>query len=103
MKELEILKSLLGANFQYNFYIDAIVSVRKELRDNEYYKSKFVDIIKLIIYRQLQNGEAVKLINETANLMLFDNTEEEAYRWLDLFLINVINEGEIIPYEDIAQ
>ncbi|MDQ0067373.1 hypothetical protein [Chryseobacterium lathyri] len=103
MKELEILKSLLGANFQYNFYIDAIVSVRKELRDNEYYKSKFVDIIKLIIYRKLQNGEALRLIHETANLLLFDNTEEEAYRWLDLFLINVTSEGEVVPYEDIEQ
>ena len=66
-----MIKSLLRANFQYNFYIDAIVSVRKELIDNEYYKSKFVDIIKLIIYRKLQNGEAFRLIHETANLLLF--------------------------------
>ena len=63
------------------------------------YKENWNDVMKFVLYRKLDSGESLKLIQDTANLMLYDNTDEEAYRWLDLFLVNVINSNEVIPYK----
>ena len=96
MKEIEILKSVLASNFQYEFYENAIKNVKEEISINTYYKENWNDVIKYIIYRKLDEGESLKLINETANLVLYENSDEEAYRWLDLFLINVAKADDII-------
>ncbi|MGV3609708.1 MAG: hypothetical protein ACO1N0_02090 [Fluviicola sp.] len=101
MKELEVLKSLLGSNFRYYVYDEAIIRVREDIKKSDFYKSKLNDLIKLILYRKLSKGEALSLIHNDANLVIFENTDEEAYRWLDLFLVNIVSEREIIPYEDI--
>ena len=99
MKELEILKSLLASNFQYSFYNDAILNVRSEIKEIQYYRENWGNVIRLIIYRKLTIGEPLNLIQETANLVLYENTDEEAYRWLDLFVINVLRQEEVIPYQ----
>lgn len=96
MKEIEILKSVLASNFQYEFYENAIKNVKEEVNTNTYYKENWNDVIKLIIYRKLDEGQPLKLINETANLVLYENSDEEAYRWLDLFLINIAKVDDII-------
>lgn len=101
MEELEVLKTLLGANFQYYSYDEAIVRARDQVKNNDFYTSMLSDLIKLVLYRKLGKGEALSLIHNNANLVIFENTEEEAYRWLDLFLVNLISNHEIIPYEDI--
>lgn len=98
MKELEILKSVLASNFQYSFYEDAIKNIRVEVNEFPYYKENWIEVIKLIIYRKLPKGEPLKLLQETANLAIYENTDVEAYRWLDLFLINVSSSNDIIPY-----
>ena len=99
MKELEILKSILASNFHYSFYEDAIKNIRTEINATSNYKENWNDVIKFILYRKFAKGEALKLVQDTANLVLYDNTDEEAYRWLDLFLINVLIGSEVIPYE----
>jgi hypothetical protein len=99
MKELEILKSILASNFQYSYYEEAIKNIRNEIIEFPHYKENLNDIIKMIIYRKLQKGEPLEFIQNSANLVLYENTDDEAYRWLDLFLINILNENEVIPYE----
>lgn len=100
MKELEILKSILASNFQYNFYDEAIINIRKEIIELPYYRDNWNDVMRFILFRKFSDGDSLKLINDSANLVLFDNTEEEAYRWLDLFLVNVVNsDNDIIPYQ----
>lgn len=96
MKEIEILKSVLASNFQYEFYENAIKNAKEEIVTSTYYKENWNDVIKLIIYRKLEEGQPLKLINETANLVLYENSDEEAYRWLDLFLINIAKIDDII-------
>jgi hypothetical protein len=100
MKEIEILKSILASNFQYNFYNEAIINIRKEIIELPYYKDNWNDVMMFILFRKFPDGDSLKLIHDNANLVLFDNTEEEAYRWLDLFLVNVVNgDKDIIPYQ----
>jgi hypothetical protein len=96
MKEIEILKSVLASNFQYEFYENAIKNVKEEVNTNTYYKENWNEVIKLIIYRKLDEGQPLKLINDTANLVLYENSDEEAYRWLDLFLINIAKIDDVI-------
>jgi len=98
MKELEILESILASNFHYSFYNDAIINVRSEIKENPYYRENLHNIIKLILHRKLLKGVPLSLIQKTANLPLDENTDEEAYRWLDLFLINISRNDDIIPY-----
>lgn len=100
MKELEILKAILASNFNYNFYDEDIKNVKADITSITYYKENWDSVIKLILYRMLPEGEALKLIQDTANLVIYENSDEEAYRWLDLFLINVLKDGTIILYED---
>jgi hypothetical protein len=96
MKEIEILKSVLASNFQYEFYENAIKNAKEEVNANTYYKENWNDVIKLIIYRKLDEGQSLKLINDTANLVLYENSDEEAYRWLDLFLINIAKIDDVV-------
>ena len=96
MKEIEILKSVLASNFQYEFYENAIKNAKEEVNTNPYYKENWNEVIKYIIYRKLDEGQPLLLINDTANLVLYENSDEEAYRWLDLFLINIAKRDEII-------
>ena len=99
MKEIEILKSVLASNFHYSFYEDAILNIRSEINDIPHYRENWHDVIKFVLCRQFTEGEPLKIVQDDANLVLYDNTDEEAYRWLDLFLINVINSKEVISYE----
>jgi hypothetical protein len=103
MKELEILKSVLASNFQYEYYNNAISKSKEEIDAHPYYKENWDNVIKFIVYRKFSIGEPLKLILETANLMLYENSDTEAYRWLDLFLINIAKEGEIVNYEEDKQ
>ena len=96
MKEIEILKSVLASNFQYEFYENAIKNAKEEIITNTYYIENWNDVIKHIIYRKLDKGQPLELINKTANLVLYENSDEEAYRWLDLFLINIAKIDDIV-------
>lgn len=101
MKEIEILKSILGSNFQYEFYTNAIKNAKKEINTNPYYKENWNDVIRYIIYRKFSVGTPLRIINEIANLVLYENSDAEAYRWLDLLLINIAKEDDIIiSYEE---
>lgn len=99
MKQIEILKSILASNFHYCFYDEAIINIRKEVNEISQYKNNWNDVIKFVLYRKFSIGEPLKLIQDTANLVLYENSDDEAYRWLDLFLINVLNKGDVIPYQ----
>lgn len=100
MTNKEILKSLLGQFFMYNKYKEAILLFRKELEYNHYYSKSWADIKAIISSRKLEDGEALYLIIHTANLPLDEDSDEEAYKWLDIMIDNVDAEQnkEIIEY-----
>jgi hypothetical protein len=99
---LNVLKAALALSFRYYSYSEAILKLR-ELIEEENYRNHWNSVIELIIYRKFKKGEALSLIQNDANLLLYYNSDEEAYRWLDLMLINSLGKGEIIPYQNIGE
>jgi hypothetical protein len=103
MKELEILKSILASNFQYSFYKDAILNIRNERKEIRYYKDNWSAIVRIVLNKELKQGQALDLIHNTANLALYENSDEEAYKWLNLMLINVSGSDDdvVLDYKDV--
>jgi hypothetical protein len=100
MKEIEILKSILATNFRYEFYDNAIKNAKIEIRNNSYYRENWNNVIELIISRRMIEGEPLRLIHDSANLAIYENTDTEAYRWLDLFLSNVaMTDDTVVSYQ----
>ena len=89
------LKSILGEFFRDNFYKEAIINLRKSLEERNDYDT-WEKIIWLIINKELEAGVPLALLHNTANLPLDDDTDEEAYKWLNLMLINSMG-GENTP------
>ena len=95
--EKQILKSIL-LDFSYDYYDNQIKRIRKEIEEEAYYKNNLDLVIELIINKKLENDEALNMVHNIANVALHDNTEEEAYRWLTLLIINITKQGSIIQY-----
>jgi hypothetical protein len=85
---LDILKSTLGEFFKDSFYREGVLKLRKSIKEREYYKTHWKDVVFLILNKGLKEGEPLTLIHKTTNLPLDENTDEEAYKWLTLMLIN---------------
>ncbi|HTF06122.1 MAG TPA: hypothetical protein VK826_18960 [Bacteroidia bacterium] len=99
MDPLNVLKSLLGEFFKYNLYADAIVLLRRAVKDNPYYQHNWENVKQLIADRDLEPRLPLQLMDVSANLPLDENSDEEAYRWLQLMVKNVENENnEIVVY-----
>lgn len=92
----DVLKSALGGFFKDNFYKDAVNKLRHAIREKEYYKENWENVVWLILNRELNEDEPLYLMDNDANLPLDENTDEEAYKWLNLMLINSMG-GENSP------
>jgi|GEM_PF-2736004 len=99
MTSKQVLKSIL-LDFSSDFYENQIIKIRKSITEKAYYSDNWDSVADLIINRKLKKGEPLSLIHNDANLLLYDDTDEEAYRWLDLMIINSFKQGDVIPYED---
>ncbi|SFN49106.1 hypothetical protein SAMN05421594_2958 [Chryseobacterium oleae] len=96
-KTIEQLKGLLAEFFKYYKYKDAVNKI-KDLKTSGKLSDEVWDKIKnLINDRDLPKGQALNLVAFDANLPLDEDTEDEAYKWLDLFISN-IESNEIIEY-----
>jgi hypothetical protein len=93
------LTSILGEFFRDSFYKEAIINLRKSLAERNDYQ-KWEKVIRLIINRDLEAGEPLTFVQNTANLPLDENSDEEAYRWLTLMLINSMGaeDSPVIEY-----
>lgn len=85
----DLLRSLIGRYFKDEFYEVSITNVRKAIKEKSYYGDNWDDIIRMILFKELPEGEALSILDEDGNLILHENSEEEAYRWLTLMVINV--------------
>ncbi|MDZ7933549.1 MAG: hypothetical protein U5M51_00945 [Emticicia sp.] len=101
-KPLEVLKSILGAFFKDEFYTDGVEHLRIALSERQYYQESWTEVIKFVILNKLGHDEPLYLMDNYANVPLHENSNEEAYRWLILMIINGgKNVGEsILNYED---
>jgi Mn-dependent DtxR family transcriptional regulator len=96
-KTVEQLKGLLAEFFKYYKYKDAITKIKASKASGKLSEEVWDKIKNLINTRDLPKGQALSLIAFDANLPLDEDTDEEAYKWLDL-LINNIDNNEIIEY-----
>lgn len=94
----ELLKSFLGM-FNSEHYEIAIKNIRESIKSNPSHNEEWKEISKLISSRDLPSGEPLALVNNIANQVLDENSDEEAWRWLELMVTNVeqLND-KIIPY-----
>lgn len=85
------------------FYSEGVKNVRKDLNQNQSYKDNWSEIVRIVLNKELKDGQALDLIHNTANLPLYENSDEEAYRWLSLMLINVSGSDDdlILDYKDV--
>jgi hypothetical protein len=98
--KIKILKSVLGEFFRDSHYRDAIINLRKSLQKDNLYSKNWTAIIKMILDKELDSGLPIKLIHDSANSPLDEDSEEEAYKWFYLMLINSsgFNDEKIIDY-----
>lgn len=94
----DVLKSAI-LHFLDNFYKDAVINLRRALRENDEYRDHWEGVVRLIVNRELDVGEPFYFVADTANLPLDENTDEEAYKWLVLMLINSMGSEDTIIIE----
>lgn len=99
MKEKEVLAGVLAEYFKYYKYSDAIVKIRNVYnQQNSSLNINWDKIKKLIQNHLFDKGEALYYVAIHANLPLDEDSEEEAYKWLNLFVDNVESNSDIIEY-----
>lgn len=89
MSQLESLRLFLSQFFNQQQYSAAIVSARERVASDATYREAWRGVRALIRERGLPTGQPLALVNHAANQMLDENTDAEAYRWLDLMVDNV--------------
>ena len=101
-KSIDYLKSMLHC-FLDEFYSEGVRNVRNDLNQYPAYRDNWPVIVRMVLNKELEEGQALDLIHNTANLPLYENSDEEAYRWLNLMLINAAGRESdpILDYKDV--
>ena len=100
MTEAELkLKSVLGEFFRDEFYSSGVKKLRQALTEDNSYKENWENIVRLVVNKEMEEGIPLKLIHNTANLPLDENSDEEAYKWLNLMLINSLGSEDAMIIE----
>jgi hypothetical protein len=100
MKAKKNLKLLLSEFFHYHEYREAIIGIRAAVKTRKMYKDHWSEMKEMIQEQKFEPKEALWIIHHKANLVLHENTEEEAYNWFELLIQNVeiLEEDRIIEY-----
>ncbi|WNO10072.1 hypothetical protein [Teredinibacter sp. KSP-S5-2] len=93
------LNSILAECFREKFYSEGVEELRTLLSNKVRYFECWESIVRCVSGRQLEVGRALALVHNSANLPLDENTEEEAYRWLVLMVLNASREPGSGIYE----
>ena len=92
----DTLRKLLGFYFRDEFYTTGIKAARTAIAENVEYRDAWPQIVEAITNRTLEPGEPLDLLIDGANLPLDDDTEDEAYLWLDKMVANLTRTDGII-------
>jgi hypothetical protein len=82
------LRSFLTVYFPYEEYAAAIATARAAVARGDY-GAHWDQIAASVRNRALAPGEPLRLVHQAANQVLDDNTDDEAYVWLDKMVENV--------------
>lgn len=97
MDEAEKLAQFLESFFHTDFYDEAIRMARDYVEDPRR-TAEWDELARLVRERRLAEGQPLALVSHRANQALEDNTDDEAYRWLDLMVENVDSQDQIRSY-----
>ncbi len=85
MDNYQLISSFLSY-FDLEWYTSAIKEIRQEANTNPQDWSRVVEIIQS---RDLLPGQPLSLVSSKANQLLYENSDEESFFWLDLMIRNV--------------
>ena len=96
MDNYQQISNFLVGYFADEWYAIAIRDIRKNIRINP---EDWPIIVETIRNRDLLPSQPLSLVKGTANQLLYENSDEEAYYWLDLMIRNVERtDGQIEEY-----
>ena len=95
---IEILESMLLGSFYDDSYINGILTLRKDLKIDEDFKQHWPSITKKIRGKKFSEGKILEIVSKKTGQPLYENSDQEAYRWLELMILNVESNSKIIEY-----
>ena len=92
----EVVWIFLREFFNYRHYQEGIVDAKEKIRQNLLYSRRWSQISSAILNKTFWPGEPLILVGDGANQVLDENSDEEAYKWLDLMVSNIERKDEEI-------
>ena len=83
MEVFELTWNFLREFFNYERYTNAIQKARNAIENKDNYQENWQKISTAIKERKFQPEEPLNLVNQAANQVLDENSDNEAYFWLD--------------------
>ncbi|MBN2006768.1 MAG: HEAT repeat domain-containing protein [Anaerolineae bacterium] len=96
MRAFDDLSSLLRAYFCNEFYADGIRNLKNDIAKRGIRANAWENVVPAIRNRAFLPGQPLELVNEWGNQLLEENTDADAYQWLDLMVENVQRTGDEI-------
>ncbi|MBK7897761.1 MAG: hypothetical protein IPJ90_23345 [Anaerolineaceae bacterium] len=85
--------------FNYRHYEEGVADAKEKIRQDPLYSRRWSQISNDILNRAFLPGEPLILVRDGANQVLDENSDEEAYKWLDLMVSNIERkDGKFVPY-----
>lgn len=91
------IKSILSEFFRDKYYSQGVKELRVSLNNDSSYSQYWEQIVRKILDKDIENP--LDLVHKSANQVLDENSEEEAYKWLNLMLINSLGSKDSIIIE----
>lgn len=89
MEVFELTWNFLREFFNYERYTNAIQKARNAIENKDNYQENWQKISTAIKERKFQPEEPLNLVNQAANQVLDENSDNEAYFWLDKLVYNL--------------
>ena len=96
MVDFKYILGLLQTYFYDESDEEGIRAVQHDINASDRFAAKWRSFEEIIAARALEPDQPLEAVQEGANRVLMDNTDEEAYRWLDLTIKNVAREDGIV-------
>jgi hypothetical protein len=98
-KEYEVIYDFLSEFFRDEFYKKAIKNAKNKIDANPQYQFSWQQARDIIYNKNLLSGEPISLVHNGANQVLDENSDKEAYIWLEKIVSNIDrNDGNIDEY-----
>jgi hypothetical protein len=92
----ELVRRFVSVFFNNEFYVDGIENARNSIAANARSQANWLKISSIIQNRQLKSGQSLTLVNDEANQAINENSDEEAYVWLDKMVANIQRSDGIV-------